>query len=133
MAEQIKYAEIILSGAVDETISINCIGNNTYKAVVESKRFVRSVYGGESFMTYADATEWCEQYIRGEPNVMVGIAEVRRFAPTTVKEIAAAAGMSCRKLAERFGIPYRTMEDWSSGKRVPPDYLLAMMCEILSV
>lgn len=51
----------------------------------------------------------------------------------TVKDIAAAAGMSCRKLAERFGIPYRTMEDWSSGKRVPPDYLLAMMREILGV
>lgn len=49
----------------------------------------------------------------------------------TVKDIAAAAGMSCRKLAERFGIPYRTMEGWSSGKRVPPDYILAMMREIL--
>ena len=52
---------------------------------------------------------------------------------TTVKEIAAAAGMSCRKLAERFGIPYRTMEDWSSSKRTPPDYVLAMMREILGI
>lgn len=51
----------------------------------------------------------------------------------TIKEIAAAAGMSCRKLAERFGIPYRTMEDWSAGKRLPPDYVINMMREILGV
>lgn len=51
----------------------------------------------------------------------------------TIKEIAAAAGISCRKLAERFGIPYRTMEDWSAGKRTPPDYVINMIREILGV
>ena len=51
---------------------------------------------------------------------------------THIKELAAANGMSCRKLAERFGIPYRTMEDWAAGRREPPVYVIMMMQEILS-
>ena len=51
----------------------------------------------------------------------------------TVKEIANAANMSCRALAERFRIPYRTMEDWSSGRRTPPSYVLLMMQECLNL
>ena len=49
----------------------------------------------------------------------------------TVKELAAEHGMSCRKLAERFSIPHRTMEDWPAGRREPPAYVLTMMHEIL--
>lgn len=51
----------------------------------------------------------------------------------SVKEIAAAAGMSQRKLAERFGIPYRTMENWCEGRRKCPDYVKMMMQEILGL
>lgn len=72
--------------------------------------------------------EWEGKYVNGRSTAYVVLLPL-----TEIKEIAAAAGMSCRKLAERFGIPYRTMEDWSSGKRVPPDYVLAMMREILGV
>lgn len=51
----------------------------------------------------------------------------------TIQSISAASGLSYRKLAERFGIPYRTMENWSSGLREPPSYVLSMMCEILQI
>lgn len=50
-----------------------------------------------------------------------------------IKEIAAAAGLSCRKLAERFTIPYRTMEDWSAGKSTCPIYVRLMMQECLGL
>lgn len=50
-----------------------------------------------------------------------------------VKEIAAAAGLSCRKLAERFCIPYRTMEEWSAGRRESPVYVRMMMQECLGL
>lgn len=49
----------------------------------------------------------------------------------TVKEISADAGMSNRKLAERFSIPYRTMENWCSEKNSCPAYVRLMMQEIL--
>ena len=49
------------------------------------------------------------------------------------KEIAAAAGLSQRKLAERFCIPYRTMEDWCRGVCVCPKYIPLMMQELLGL
>ena len=51
----------------------------------------------------------------------------------TVGQIAAAAGLSSRKLAERFCIPYRTMEDWTAGRREPPLHVRLMMQEILGL
>ena len=54
-------------------------------------------------------------------------------AHRTVPEIAKAAGLSCRKLAERFGIPYRTVEQWSAGHRESALYLRLMMQECLGL
>lgn len=51
----------------------------------------------------------------------------------TVPQIAADAGMSCRKLAERFCIPYRTVENWSAGTREAPAYVRLMMQECLGL
>lgn len=51
----------------------------------------------------------------------------------SVKEIAADAGLSQRKLAERFCIPYRTMENWGSGSRECPLYLRLAMQECLGL
>jgi DNA-binding transcriptional regulator YiaG len=50
----------------------------------------------------------------------------------SVKEIAQAAGMSQRKLAERFAIPYRSVENWSGGISQCPPYVRLMMQEILT-
>lgn len=51
----------------------------------------------------------------------------------SVKQIAADSGMTHRKLAERFCIPVRTIEDWCTGKRTPPDYVRLMMQECLGM
>lgn len=51
----------------------------------------------------------------------------------TVRQIASDAGLSHRKLAERFCIPVRTVEDWCTGKRTPPDYVRLMMQECLGI
>lgn len=51
----------------------------------------------------------------------------------TLAQIAEASGLSYRALAARFGIPTRTVEDWSAGRRHPPEYVLRMMAEILRV
>jgi len=34
-------------------------------------------------------------------------------------------------LAKRFGIPLRTVQAWHIGERVPPDYVVSMMVELL--
>lgn len=51
----------------------------------------------------------------------------------SVKDIAANAGLSQRGLAERFAIPYRTVENWCSGARECPLYMRLMMQEILGL
>ena len=51
----------------------------------------------------------------------------------SIPDIAKASGMSMRKLAERFFIPYRTVENWSSGARSCPLYVSLMMQEILGL
>lgn len=51
----------------------------------------------------------------------------------SARDIASASGMSHRKLAERFSIPYRTMEDWCSRKSKCPVYIRLMMQECLGL
>ena len=51
----------------------------------------------------------------------------------SIKEISAAAGISNRKLAERFCVPYRTMDAWSIGERESPPYVRLMMQECLGL
>lgn len=59
------------------------------------------------------------------------LGQVWDAANRSIKEIALAAGMSQRKMAERFCIPYRTMEDWCRGVRTCPIYVRLMMQECL--
>lgn len=49
----------------------------------------------------------------------------------TIKDICIEYGLSQTALAKRFGIPLRTVQDWHAGRRVPPDYVVSMMVEIL--
>lgn len=61
------------------------------------------------------------------------LGEIWDACNRTVKQIAADAGISCRAMAERFCIPYRTVEDWSTGHRESPMYVRLMMQELLGL
>lgn len=52
-------------------------------------------------------------------------------AHATIKELAASNGLSIRKMAENIGVPYRTAEDWASGKSTPPMYVRLLIAESL--
>lgn len=49
------------------------------------------------------------------------------------KEIAKAAGLSQRALAQRFCIPLRTAEDWGRGASACPIYTRLMIQECLGL
>ena len=49
----------------------------------------------------------------------------------TIKEICEKYGYSQTALAKCFGIPLRTVQDWYSGRRNPPDYVVNMMVDLL--
>ena len=46
---------------------------------------------------------------------------------TDIRTLAAEAGLSLRALAARYEIPYRTAQDWATGRRNPPDYVINML------
>ena len=50
----------------------------------------------------------------------------------TIKELRSRTGLSQIKFSEKYGIPGRTVEDWETGKRTPPDYVLDMLTYIVS-
>lgn len=56
-----------------------------------------------------------------------------KLAGLSVKEICKAAGMTQTAVAERFGIPRRTMEDWCRGVSKCPIYTRLMMQECLGL
>lgn len=64
------------------------------------------------------------------------IGKVWDAANRGIKDIAAAKGVSVRRLASRFGIPLRTAEAWASSSasgRTAPAYLMLMMQECLGL
>ena len=52
---------------------------------------------------------------------------------TPIREICEQYGLTQAALAQRFGIPLRTVEDWATGKRKPPPYVVAMIQRILEL
>lgn len=41
--------------------------------------------------------------------------------------------LSQTELAKRFGIPLRTVQDWYAGKRMPPEYVVNMIHQLLEI
>lgn len=73
----------------------------------------------------------------GEGEIPAGRLDALREIYTayhrTVRDIAAAAHLSQRKLAERFCVPYRTMENWCNDVSICPPYTRLMMQECLGL
>jgi len=42
-------------------------------------------------------------------------------------ELRKRTGLSRKEFAERFEIPYRTIQDWELGNRVMPEYVLRLI------
>lgn len=48
------------------------------------------------------------------------------------KKLIDKYNISIKQISDRFNIPYRTVQNWSSGQRICADYIVNMMDEILS-
>lgn len=83
---------------------------------------------------WALSTEWGDDESAPIPNDRLEyLGQIWDAAHRSSKDIAQSAGLSQRKLAERFGIPSRTMEAWGMGERTPPTYVRLMMQECLGL
>ncbi len=46
---------------------------------------------------------------------------------SNVKELRALTGLSQKSFSDKYQIPKRTLEDWESGKRTPPEYVISLL------
>ena len=44
-----------------------------------------------------------------------------------IKNLRASTGLSQAGFAEAYHIPKRTVQDWESGRRKPPDYVVDLL------
>ena len=49
---------------------------------------------------------------------------------TSIKSLCEKFNLSQSEVSKKFEIPYRTVQDWYSGRRVPPEYVTAMIEQI---
>lgn len=45
----------------------------------------------------------------------------------TFVELKKSTGMTLKEISDYFGVPLRTVENWSSGVNKCPDYLIELM------
>ena len=50
----------------------------------------------------------------------------RKYA-IEIKNLREETGMNRTQFCEYFNIPYRTVQDWESGRRVMPEYVLRLL------
>lgn len=48
-------------------------------------------------------------------------------AANAVRLLRMYLGLKRTDFCEKFGIPYRTVQDWEAGKRIMPPYVLRLM------
>lgn len=48
-----------------------------------------------------------------------------------IKEMRELLGISRAEFSRRYRIPLRTLEDWESGKRTPPPYVINLLERII--
>lgn len=51
----------------------------------------------------------------------------------TIKDLCEKYQISQSELARRFEIPLRTVQDWYSGRRTPPPYVVNMLVQLLEL
>ena len=57
---------------------------------------------------------------------------MRRTKPMNeIKRLMSEYGLTIKALSDKFGIPYRTVQNWHSGTSKCPDYTARMIKELL--
>lgn len=49
----------------------------------------------------------------------------------TLTDLLTTYAVTMAELSRRYGIPYRTLQDWASGKHTAPAYVLTLLARCL--
>ena len=68
--------------------------------------------------------------IRFDGNRFEIVTEISNI--NTIKDLCDRFGLTQAELSRRFDIPHRSVQDWCSGRRNPPSYLIKILGDALS-
>lgn len=57
----------------------------------------------------------------------MAIGKKREVEYMNVKELRNLTNLSQQAFSEKYGIPKRSIENWESGKRTPPEYVISLL------
>lgn len=52
-------------------------------------------------------------------------------AANVIYSLRSLSGLSQKAFSDKYGIPKRTIEDWESGKRTPPEYVVKLLKRVV--
>ncbi len=52
-------------------------------------------------------------------------------AANVIYSLRSLSGLSQKTFSDKYGIPKRTIEDWESGKRTPPEYVVKLLKRVV--
>ena len=126
-------------GTLNFTIAPNIISWEKY---LEITRAVSRAYPGkprqpfqviimtETGMVY-DYRKGCEFSQQGfcHHSELYKLNNLEKYQQPTINSILQATGLTQAAMAAELGIPRRSIENWASGQRTPPDYLIRLIAE----
>lgn len=60
-------------------------------------------------------------------NFIAATKIIAAAADNNIKELVELSGLNLTNFSRKFQIPYRTLQNWVSGERKPPEYLPALI------
>lgn len=82
----------------------------------------------------ASSTMWNDTECSEIPSERIEqLARIWNIHSSSLRDLRNAARLTQAAMSERFVIPLRTIEDWDSGKRTPPDYVKIMIARSLNL
>ena len=62
-----------------------------------------------------------------ESSVTMRTHEDKPEVGNKIRRLRENAGLTRRGLCERLSIPYRTLQEWETGRRTPPGYVIKLL------
>lgn len=116
MGDYIIYLREDGSDYKDGTIVLSTYNYKPYYLAEVDDEYICDKYGCQHFTTIEEAKKVIDENSELD----------------SIKTIIKRYNMNVKQISDRFGIPYRTVQNWSAGYRECPAYIISMMDEILS-
>lgn len=121
----------IIKGKVYDTDTARMIGSyaGVYMFIKRTGEYFKATESaGIEPQTKEEAKQWFKSYLDEDLyNTLFGGAEEQEHGKHKMKKIREITGYTQEEFAEAYGIPYRTIQSWELGHRLPPEYVLNLL------